>query len=86
VIVQIYADDGEYYNYKNVRHESSSKCASNVIEMEEQEWCLWSQHKMTIDFYTFLVVWTILYFYIPLFMKYLTLAYLLDVDVNFMFI
>jgi len=37
VIVQIYADDGEYYNYKNVRHESSSKCASNVIEMEEQE-------------------------------------------------
>jgi len=30
----MYADDGEYYNYEKL-DESSSKAASNVIEMEE---------------------------------------------------
>ena len=36
MIVLMYADDGEGYNYEKL-DESSSKVASNVIEMEEYQ-------------------------------------------------
>jgi len=32
----MYADDREYYNYEKI-YESSSKAASNVIEIEEYQ-------------------------------------------------
>jgi len=33
----MYADDGKDYNYQKVEDESSSKVASNVLEVEEDD-------------------------------------------------